>query len=419
MFYAKVSIYNWGNYHGAYVKMGGVTSYAYIHCMKKIVKLVVLVVVAIPLLSCLNTFYDFNVNGKLKEYGDFPNQTFSKNFDLQKVVQQQKKLLEKLEKEKKYTLLSDYAVGLMKLGKAAGARDILITLLHYYPREYRLTSNLGTAYELTGEIDSAYKYIAQGIELNPKDHNGSEWIHLRILETKKQLKANPNYLGSHTVLDLTAYEKKDTNVYVQLLTQLQERVPFSPGPDPIMASLMVDLGDLAANTTSLRHAVAYYTIAQQYYGDKTDSTRAKLKATQKLADKYTTQNKPTGQANLDEHIAPLGYINYKQLLVDRNSTHYKPGPNDVFADVNELLGLVSFGITPLEAKTTTGQDTAAGSPQLVLTEADTALPKKHVQPPDGVVNDHPKSYWKWLIGLGLLVITAIALMVNRGKRPGS
>lgn len=53
----------------------------------------------------------------------------------------------------------------MKLGKADVALEILKELNYHYPNEYKIVANLGTAYELNAELDSALKYIKKGIKL--------------------------------------------------------------------------------------------------------------------------------------------------------------------------------------------------------------------------------------------------------------
>src|ERR1044072_359909 len=220
-----------------------------------------------PVTACLNYYYTVDRAGMLHFAGEV-KLPFNTNFNKELIVAGLKRLEGKMQKEHSYMLLSDYAVGLLKLGKTKEAVDLLAELYRHYPNEYQIASNLGTAYELNGQNDSALKYIKRGMELNPNDHEGSEWIHVKILETKLKLAADSNWLKTHSVLELTPVQKVDSNVRKQLLIQLQERFPFSPGPNAIMANLFIDLGDLYANTSSIEYAKLFYQIANTYYGDK-------------------------------------------------------------------------------------------------------------------------------------------------------
>tara|TARA_B110000046_G_C13024495_1_gene413104 strand:+ start:2444 stop:2677 length:234 start_codon:yes stop_codon:yes gene_type:complete len=56
-------------------------------------------------------------------------------------------------------MLSDYAVYLMKAGRVDESLAILKELNKNLPQEYQIAANLGTAYELNGELDSALFYI--------------------------------------------------------------------------------------------------------------------------------------------------------------------------------------------------------------------------------------------------------------------
>lgn len=348
--------------------------------MKKLLVLLGFALHAMAALACLNTFYDFNVDGQLREYNHPPEGVFSKNFDTELTAKKMGKLQAKLEKEGRYTLLSDYAVGLMKVGRAAEARDILQVLYQHYPLDYKLATNLGTAWELNGQVDSALYYIKRGIVLNPHDHLGSEWIHVKILETKQTLVNDPAYIQKHSVLQLTDKQKQDSDVYKQLLIQLQERVPFSPGTNnAIMASLFTDLGVLAEKAASLQHAVAYYMVAQKYYGDTTAVLKQKINAAAKAANKYTGTRKRPRPAGAEGDYAPLGVVGYKKIIADKNYGHViKEG--DVNTDVEALLKLVNFSLSYVYTKTPDSHTVPKpGEPALVVDSHDKSLQAEHLQ----------------------------------------
>lgn len=295
-----------------------------------------------------NYYYDVNKSGKISRIDDHWEDPFFEGFDLKGNVQQLKKLELKLKKEKKYMLLSDYSVGLMKLGKQDVAVEILKRLYAAYPNEYRIAANLGTAYELNGQNDSALKYIKRDMELNPDDHKGSEWVHIKVLETKLQLSGNPAYLGNYTVLQLTDKQKNDDVVFYQILIQLKERVPFTPHKDQIMASLFTDLGDIAANIKSVEYAKAYYQIAKNYYGDTSISIREKILAVEKIIKKYASVKpaQPGGPDEKSKNIKLAG-VRYQKLLYNNNENNYIIDWTHINTNVESLLAMVDFTKKPI------------------------------------------------------------------------
>lgn len=318
--------------------------------------------------ACLNYYYTLDNEGHFHQQdGIFWH--FDKNFNQQKIVAKLSLLEKKLNKEHAYTLLSDYAVGLMKLGKTKEAQEILAVLYKHYPNEYKLASNLGTAYELIGEVDSALKYIKRGLELNPNDHEGSEWIHVKILEAKQKLKKNPNYLQDNTVLQLTDKQMKDKAVSEQIEIQVRERFPFSQsGNDAIMASLMIDLGDAYAHSQSIEYAKAFYDIAKEYYGDKSDKVITRIGDMKKLQHKYADKQLPVltdyESRNEEQQILKEGEHNrlrgvrYTHIMDDNADSDYEVKWEKINTNVDSLLAKVDITRTAEDIKAAAIKDTS-------------------------------------------------------------
>jgi len=288
--------------------------------------------------ACFNNYFMVDKNGGL-HLQDEQFAAFNTNFNKQLNVQRLKKLMLKLKTEHSYMALSDYAVCLTRLGKNNEALAILQQLYSQHPNEYQLASNLGTTYELSGQVDSALKYIKRGIELNPKDHNGSEWIHVKILETKLQLKKNPDYLKTHTILQLSEKQQNDSVVFHQINIQVRERFPYSPVPDAIMADLMTELGDVSANTSSIEFAKACYQIAKYYYRDSSAALDKKIEVVRQLKKKYINKQAPIFP-DMEGENSMMGSFDYKKLLDDNNTQHYTVDWSKINTDVASLLAMV-------------------------------------------------------------------------------
>ena len=170
---------------------------------------------------------------------------------------------------------SDYSVALMYLGRSEEAVDLLQKLETEQPGHYFVAANLGTAFELTGNNEQAARWIAEGIRRNPKSHEGTEWLHLKILEAKIANQKNPNYFKSHSVLDLTPQNiSEGTLIGKEKLSpaeaaaaiqhQLAERLQFVKPPDAAVASLFFDYAAIEAGTRTLESAKQILQMAENF-----------------------------------------------------------------------------------------------------------------------------------------------------------
>jgi tetratricopeptide (TPR) repeat protein len=160
---------------------------------------------------------------------------------------------------------SDIAVNLAYLGRYDEALYILRRLQISHPNDYNIAANLGTTYELVGKNDSALLFIKKGMQLNPDSHEGTEWVHVKILEAKLKMANNPNWINSNSVLGtgVSFSSKKSERLFQKaedIEYQLQERIPFTPFPDALLGNVFNELGDLYAT----QHSVELAYIAYQF-----------------------------------------------------------------------------------------------------------------------------------------------------------
>jgi tetratricopeptide (TPR) repeat protein len=170
---------------------------------------------------------------------------------------------------------SDYSVALMYLRRANEAVELLEQLEKEKPGEYFVAANLGTAYELAGNNEQALRWIKEGIRRNPDSHEGTEWLHVRILEAKIAQKADPHYFENHSVLDLRPDETSQElvvggkrfphkQVAEAIRYQLSERLKFVKPPDAAVASLLFDYAAIEAATATLERAKKILQMAVEY-----------------------------------------------------------------------------------------------------------------------------------------------------------
>lgn len=168
---------------------------------------------------------------------------------------------------------NDMAVVYMRLSDPATARDLLIEIESEFPGDYSVAANLGTAYELLGNLDSALYWIKKAVSIDPNAHNGSEWIHVMILRYRIAKEKNPQYLSGSSALMLdfgdtdlpsNPYSLNIEKVRNELGYQLRERLSFILPPDTLMGMLLFDFANLVALSDQAVQALWYYEAAREF-----------------------------------------------------------------------------------------------------------------------------------------------------------
>lgn len=180
-----------------------------------------------------------------------------------------KQLLVHYERTDSIQYLSDYAAALTYLGSYQKAKKIYEQIEIKQPHLYTTASNLGTLYELIGKPDSALIWIKKSIQLNPNSHEGSEWIHIKILEFK--LSSHKDYNKSILDLDFgtgdiptNAHEYDLEKLRNHIWGQLKERITFIKPPNQLVGSIYFEFGNVLAQTQSVQAALNSYEEAKKY-----------------------------------------------------------------------------------------------------------------------------------------------------------
>lgn len=157
-----------------------------------------------------------------------------------------------------------------------------------YPGRYSTASNLGTAYELEGDLENALKWISEGIRRNPESHEGTEWLHREILLAKIRIKREPDSLRRNHILPLPADLSKKSTVSISgesysidqirtaLTYQLSERMLFVKTPDPVVADLLFTFGWLECQTRIVESGIGLLKMARDYGYPDTAAITAKI-----------------------------------------------------------------------------------------------------------------------------------------------
>ncbi|HEY0073898.1 MAG TPA: tetratricopeptide repeat protein [Abditibacteriaceae bacterium] len=192
--------------------------------------------------------------------------------------------------------LNEKAVVLVHLGHHQQAFQILQNVEKRHPGHYRTAANLGTAYELLGKNEEALRWIKEGIKRNPKSHQGSEWLHVRILEAKIALQKDKDWLKTHSVTGLefgtadspdfpSSYPRGNQGQVLEaghvesaLKYQLHERLEFIAPPEEVVSDLLFDLANLHALFHDPQAARPVYEMAWKYGPARPELVKSRLES---------------------------------------------------------------------------------------------------------------------------------------------
>lgn len=251
-----------------------------------VLSLLVIGVSAFEAAACINVAGRESVGKRLKVEG-LSAAEFMKAFTTHDDRAYWQKAREDLEEEAGRRAQLDFArnnlaVALLHLGEVKQAIAILEELERKDPGRYIVAANLGTAYELNGEDEKALEWIKKGVERNAESHFGTEWLHVKILETKIALAKDPQWLRTHTVLgadfgtnmprpaseifatDFQGKRKSLNEIEDALVYQLHERLEFIKPPEPVVADLLNDLSRAFSLLRTPEHARAVGELAIGY-----------------------------------------------------------------------------------------------------------------------------------------------------------
>jgi len=218
--------------------------------------------------ACLNEHHVNKFGKKTIDEFNISKASFYKQQDIPATEKHLAELNEKVSRNEQELLetQNSIAVCYIKLNRLDEAEKILSGLLKKYPSDYSVVVNLGTLYELQGKNVKALEYIKKAVTLNPGSHGGSEWFHIKVLEFKLK-NTRPENIKGEDILKLHSIKRNPYDVAAEIEYQLQERIPFTPAPDLMMAKILQEYGNFLADSISLSGAYIMYEIAMDYDRD--------------------------------------------------------------------------------------------------------------------------------------------------------
>jgi tetratricopeptide (TPR) repeat protein len=239
-------------------------------------------------LACINEYRTL-LTGEVIYTHPVSGKIWTQKIDTFKLREKSNTLLLKYKTTDSIEYLSDYAASLIYLKNYNKAKTIYEDIDRKHPNLYTTASNLGTIYELIGKPQQALKWIKKSITLNPDSHNGSEWIHIKILEFK--INNSNDYGKSILELDFSDEDIPVNRNYYDLKElshhiwhQLRERSNFVKPENKIVGNIYFDLGNVLAQTKDVQAALGSYNAAKEY-GFTSQIMEKRIVAFEKLAKK--------------------------------------------------------------------------------------------------------------------------------------
>lgn len=196
--------------------------------------------------------------------------------------------------------LTKLAILLVYQGQHEESAGLLLSIERRWPGHHETAANLGTALELAGHDAPALAWIRLGIRRNPAEHFRSEWLHVRILESKLASANDPARLtrksiaglqfGDATVPPLPTSRPAGNDgppvsayaLHHAFAYQLSERMQFVAPKDSVVANLLSDWAALNMAGGPMENVVALYALARRYGADTEVMARREAEANRVL-----------------------------------------------------------------------------------------------------------------------------------------
>jgi tetratricopeptide (TPR) repeat protein len=244
--------------------------------------------------ACLNLFgIDSSGHRHHIEHRFIDNISFNQKYIREK-AKQHAKMIEA--GQVTYKEISDYGAYLLMAGQSAEGLYIFKQLIQKYPSDYTVNANLGVAYELNGNLDSALFYVKKAVSIDPRSHRGSEHVHIQFLEVKKELATSSNVIPSKKILDINFKSDGPGAVNSTLqhaLYQLNERLPFTLGVEPAMGWMFTEMGDGYMNQSVYR-AYFCYQLAVYFHPMLLEQIKPKMEKAKKTWEEYAARERAAG-----------------------------------------------------------------------------------------------------------------------------
>lgn len=176
----------------------------------------------------------------------------------------------------------------LRLGAPEKAVGVLRAAVRKHPDHFRLVANLGTAWQLAGDLEQAAVLLEEAVRLAPKGWRAAEELHLKLVRGRvKETK------GADGLDDLFDFKKLPADA----LALTQQLVAWLPTD----ARVLWQLAEVAHAVGDVRTAANLLDGAVVEFGIKSEAARERRRAVRAAADEL---------AKTEDHTKPFGGVTF-------------------------------------------------------------------------------------------------------------
>lgn len=200
---------------------------------------------------------------------------------------QYREALASLEKKKNLTAdeLADLGALYVRLGRPDKAIELLRPAQRKHPEHFRIAANLGTAWQLNGNLDQAADCLRIALKSCPPKYRGAEELHLKLIRSRQRRKdaqAIDDLLGIHFGTDVgTIADAERKKIDAEVVANMQ-RLALSLPAD---GRLLWQLGELANALGEVRTSAGIFDGCVTEFGMSSPPMRQRRQALRAASDK--------------------------------------------------------------------------------------------------------------------------------------
>jgi hypothetical protein len=210
--------------------------------------------------------------------------------------------------------IADLGAILIRLGRVDRAVEVLRSAQREHPNHFAIAANLGTAWQLRGELRAASESLRQAVRLAPGKQLAAETLHLKLVEDRLRHPSSAgldDLFGVHYIGDSGKFEpgkmeeKERKKLPARAVALVQQLALWLPADGP----LLHQLAELANAHGDVRNAAAMLEGCVVQFGMSDPETRRRRQQLKEVVDALPAQT--THQPG---HAGTLAFRSRKPLL---------------------------------------------------------------------------------------------------------
>lgn len=237
----------------------------------------------------------------------------------------------------------------VRLGDATRAIEVLRTAQREHPNHFQIAANLGTAWQVSGDLTQAILHLEQAVRLAPGKWLQAEQFHVKLLRLRLQSKAGTELdelFGVRFVNDKDEYEPATLagvqmkKLPVRAVAIVQQLALWLPDD----GRLLWQLAELANAFGDVRNAAAMFDGCVIQFGLENKELRRHRLIVRAAADELAQAG--SKEAHEEKHAGTIAFRSKRPLVTRLDSTPLPP----VSANEINVVPWEAFAETIVEAK---------------------------------------------------------------------